>query len=184
MSLSAYAPTPAVSTRRPDKYNALARTLHWLSAGVIVWATITGFYASTLPAEAALRASLAAFNVALTTLFIPVFMLRVINRIVTIDPQPLHKEPRLNRISLLAQLALYGVVAAVLLTGVLAVDHRASIFGLFDLDPIPLSEAQRRLANLVHRYGCMLLAAALVAHIAAVIVFMRKGKPMFARMWG
>ena len=55
-----------------NRYSHAARILHWLSAVVILWATVSGIYAA-VTAENEVAMLISALNVSLTTLLIPVF---------------------------------------------------------------------------------------------------------------
>lgn len=51
-----------LGTMTTQRYSLTARVLHWGSAAVILWASVSGFAVSGLPAESALRASVAGCN--------------------------------------------------------------------------------------------------------------------------
>ncbi|WP_235515057.1 cytochrome b/b6 domain-containing protein [Erwinia sp. Leaf53] len=62
---------------KTKKYAWQQVVLHWLSAVVIIWATITGFYAAMFETTPEIKEWIGFFNVSLTTVFIPFFILRV-----------------------------------------------------------------------------------------------------------
>ncbi len=168
-------------TSRPQRYHPFVQALHWVSALVIIWATITGFWAADAEPSAA-TAKIAAFNVALTTVFVPVFVLRIIVRTTTRDPEYL-PVPRLEkRISLTAQIALYVTTLIVLLSGIFTVEKSTSIFGLFTLQPVSLSEASRTLVHDAHSTACMVLGLLMALHLGAVAFHSLKGRPILDRM--
>lgn len=172
---------PARPARR-DGYNWLARLLHWISALIIVWATVTGIYASALPESSPIRGWIGYFNVSLTTLFVPIFVLRVVNRIASPSPGPVGDSRVEHALAQAAHLTLYAVITVVMVTGVATVSHEASVFGLFTLPPVPMSESARHLWEAAHKYACYLLAGLVVLHVAAVVFHMRRGRNILARM--
>ena len=177
--------TAVYSSSKPlvpaKQYHPILRYLHWVSAAVIIWATISGFYAGTLP-DGELRASIGGFNVALTACFVPVFLTRIAVRIAAPDPEPIPGGRKLQKIAEFAHVSLYAATLVVLVTGVLAVDHEADIFGFAVLQPIGMSEAARDAANLIHSLSCYGLALMVILHIAAVIFHRLQGRQLLHRM--
>lgn len=167
---------------KPSRYSWPVVIFHWASAIVILWAMISGLYAAGLNEASPLRASIAGFNVALTTLFVPVFALRIAVRLATSDPSPIDLPRPHQQLVAAAHVALYATVVVVLLTGVMVVDHPANIFGLFTLQPVAVSEPFRNLAFLLHRWSCYALTSLIVLHVVAVIAHGVSGRNVIARM--
>ncbi|CAK9886650.1 MAG: hypothetical protein XXXJIFNMEKO3_03095 [Candidatus Erwinia impunctatus] len=56
------------------KYSWQQVVLHWLSAIIIIWATISGFMIFFLQPAQEIKDIIGFFNVSLTTVFIPFFI--------------------------------------------------------------------------------------------------------------
>lgn len=164
-------------------YSKPRRVLHWCFAVVIIWATISGFLNSLLHLPEGVENTIAFINVSLTTLLIPLFLLRVFYMLA----HPAPHEPRQGRqlAHLLAQaghLTLYVVIALVLLTGVLMMDRPINVFGLLFI-PQPLSEPLLiEFFNQVHSVSCIALALLVIGHVAAVLVHQLNGHGVLKRM--
>lgn len=53
-------------------YSTSQKLLHWVSAVIIVWALLSGFFVAVFSVPASVKAWVAFFNVSLTTVYIPV----------------------------------------------------------------------------------------------------------------
>ena len=102
---------------KSGKYSLTARLLHWVSAAIIVWATLTGFLLASLSAESALRATLSSLNVSLTTVFLPVFLFRMTYAAGMRKPPALDVPVTQRRAASFAHLLLYAVTTLVLFPG-------------------------------------------------------------------
>lgn len=164
---------------RAGKYSFVRAALHWLSAAFILWALIMGAFAGTLAEGAPLRTGVAALNVSLATLFVPVFIWRLWLRL---------RAPRERPVSLGDHVAhwahnlLYLLTGSVLLTGLLMMNRPIRIFDWLTL-PQPLHEPKllHRLMQL-HTAACLLLAALVVLHVLAVIKHEASGRRVLRRM--
>jgi cytochrome b561 len=165
-----------------QSYALPLRWLHWLSAAVILWAIISGFWAGSLPESEASRQAIAGFNVALTTLFIPVFALRIYVRFTRPVPGPIWSSKLHIAMARYAHMGLYLLVSFILLTGVLAVDHPADVFGVLTLQPLAIAQAVRDQVIAVHAMACRALGGLVFLHILAVIWHQRSGRNVMARM--
>ena len=58
-------------------YSTCQKLLHWVSAVIIVWALLSGSVVAIFAVPASVKAWVFFFNVSLTTLYIPVFVVRV-----------------------------------------------------------------------------------------------------------
>lgn len=164
------------------KYNPTARILHWVSAVVIIWATLSGFFIALLPPEAVLRAWLSWFNISLTTLYLPVFLFRALYAICTKKPRFL-KMPAWQEVAAqTVHLLLYAVTALVLTSGILMMQDAINVFDIARL-PNPLTHLHwTSFFYRLHRFGCVALFLLLLLHIGAVIRHHRAGRRVLARM--
>lgn len=152
------------------RYSGLRRSLHWLSALVIIWALISGTCLAFFPLTADVQQWLGRFNVALTLLFIPFFLLRSVLAV------------RQQRLAATGHGLIYVVVLAVLFSGVFMLERPAPVFGLTELMPPLRTGAATAFFAALHHYSCALLALLVLGHIAAVIVHQRRGIRLLQKM--
>ncbi|PVZ19837.1 MULTISPECIES: cytochrome b [unclassified Pseudomonas] len=160
----------------PPRYSPLRRALHWLSALMILWATLSGFGALALAADAPLRLWVEQFNPQVTSVFIPFFAWRCVLRwkaAATDDSE---------RVAHVVHLALYGVTGAVLITGVLMMSHPVRMFSLFTLPELIHDSAWLARLHQWHHAACMALAALVSLHVLAVAWHHLNGRRVLARM--
>ncbi len=114
-----------------DKYDITARLLHWISALVILWAAISGFYLTSLNNDESIKHQIAELNVSITVVFIPFFFWRVIHRIKHGIPSygNLLSE-REVKIARAMHILLYTLVTVVLLSGILMMKKDFTVFNL------------------------------------------------------
>lgn len=169
-----------MSTARYSRPRAL---LHWGSALVILWATVTGFAVALLDLPPALSAAIGFINVSLTTLFIPFFVLRIGYALAQPGPDDIAHGNSLGRfLTQAGHLALYIATALVLASGVLMMDRPIDLFGLVTL-PQPFTEPLLiEFFNASHRVFCVLLALLVAGHIGAVVIHQMRGHPVLDRM--
>ncbi|MFV3282752.1 cytochrome b [Pseudomonas sp. NY15356] len=156
--------------------------LHWISALVIIWVLISGFYVAHMDVATTTFHAVAFFNVALTTLFIPVFLLRWLVRLVKPAPKSLHDDPRNRRIVHVVHEALYWTIATVLLSGVLMMDRDIDVFGWFAIAPVLSDPFWHGVWFNIHIASCLLLALGVAMHIAAVVLHELSGRRVLRRM--
>lgn len=160
-------------------YGSLARSLHWLTAALILTAIAIGLYAEDLPhdtsAALAFKAQLFSAHKTLGIAAFFVALIRVIWAVTQPRPLPLHPERRLE--TFLADLihwSLYAAMLAVPLSGWLhhaATEGFAPILWPFgqDLPLVPKSVDLAHAFGLVHWLSSKLLIASLVLHVAGAL---------------
>jgi cytochrome b561 len=164
------------------KYSRTARILHWISAAVIIWATLTGFFLATLDTDSELRAFLSFLNVSLTTTFMPVFIFRVIYAARSRKPGTIDMPVWQQIAARAAHSLLYVLTGTVLVSGLLMMQHDISLFNLASI-PNPVSDSYwNGVFYGIHRYSCMTLFMLVGLHVAAVIRHHRLGRDVLARM--
>ncbi|MCP1466841.1 cytochrome b561 [Pseudomonas sp. S3E17] len=162
-------------------YSTSQKLLHWVSAVIIVWALLSGFFVAVFSVPASVKAWVAFFNVSLTTVYIPVFVLRVYCSFAHgLDFSV--KRTLQEYLALLVHKAMYLVLAVVLATGVLMMDRPINIFNLLSIAPLDHDPARIALYTRVHVLSCVGLLLMLVLHIGAVVMHERRGKRVMARM--
>lgn len=163
-------------------YSNQQKILHWISAAVILWALISGFYVALFDVAIAVREWVAFMNVSMTTLFIPVFAWRLYLALATRTSDALKTYTFAEYLALFAHRLIYLTVIVVLVTGVLMMDRAITVFDLFFI-PQPLED--HRLIGLfltVHIWSCAVLAVLIVMHVAAVIKHELAGRRILGRM--
>lgn len=162
-------------------YSKLHVLLHWSFATIMIWATLSGFANALYSLSANVSSAIAFINVSLTTLLIPLFVLRIL---CALDRRN-HTDDSHRGLRLLAKsghLMLYVVTALTLITGVLMMDRPINIFGLVQL-PQPLQDpALTRFFNTQHKYACIAMAVLIVGHVGAVIAHHLCGDKILKRM--
>ncbi|AMY69698.1 cytochrome b/b6 domain-containing protein [Frigidibacter mobilis] len=160
-------------------YGSLARSLHWLTALLILSAIGLGLYAGTLPATSdAEVARLAGVFSLHKTIGVAAFftaLLRIVWALAQPRPVPLHPERRLETLAAEGMhWALYGAMLVMPLSGWVyhsAVAGFAPILWPFGqaLPLVPLSEAVAGAAKAVHHTSALVLYAAIGLHVLGAL---------------
>lgn len=163
-------------------YSRSRITLHWLSAGVIIWTTCSGFFAVTQPLNSPARSIINAFNPQLATLFIPFFAIRLALYLQNKPWRTWRLKVTADSAAAIGHGLLYLFITLVLITGLLIMPRP---WKLLDLLPMPVLVQNRyHLAWLGAAHGglCAFLALLVAGHIGAVIWHQISGHPVFNRM--
>lgn len=165
------------------KFGITARVLHWLSALVILWATATGLYIAFFELDEKIRQWILDFNVSVTFVFIPLFILRILYRTQNGVPSyhNILSETEV-RIAKYGHQVLYVLVSMVLVTGVLMMEHDIHVFNLGTIPHLINDEKTLELFSLIHNYSSRILAVFVLLHILAAIKHELNGKRIIKRM--
>jgi cytochrome b561 len=163
-----------------ERYTRTLRILHWVSAAVILWATITGLYAAFNDIDDQLLQKLLHFNVSLTFVFIPIFMYRALYRMFLFSER--ENVSRIGTVSYLCHILMYVTVSVVLFSGVFMMDHNFSIFGLVELQPLLSDPKMTEFFEALHIVACRFLALIVALHILAVLFHCLLGRCVLHRM--
>jgi len=151
--------------------------LHWVSAVVILWALVSGFFVASFEVSDETRQWVGLINVSLTTVFIPVFIWRLLVLF--------HHGRQLSSDQLLAVFVhrlIYLLVGIVLITGVLMMNRPINVFGLIEITQ-PLNDVGLiALFFRIHIWACVGLSVLLAMHIGAVIIHEIRGRRVLRRM--
>jgi cytochrome b561 len=79
--------------------------------------------------------------------------------------------------------AIYVLTALVLVTGVLMMEKSADVFGLIRFGPVLTQPALHEAFSQLHIGSCIVLAALIALHVAAVIKHQLTGHSVLKRMW-
>lgn len=161
------------------RYGALARSLHWLTALLILSAIGLGLYADNLPYDTseALAAKAQVFSLHKTIGIAAFFVaaIRIISALLQPKPAPVHPERRLETLAAeTVHWALYISMLAVPLTGWVhhaAVEGFAPILWPFSqgLPFVPKSETVSEIATTLHWLFSKLLIVSVILHVAGAV---------------
>ncbi len=174
--------TTASSTRpsagEAAYYRPAVKWLHWLSAMIIVWASISGLYVSFFPTSEALKFEIGFINVSLTTVFIPFFIVRVICRFGYRSDAVYQQAPVVKALHLL----MYGLTGTVLASGFLMMSKPIDVFHWMLIPHLIHDVGVQHLFETAHDWSCRLLSAIVALHIAAVIKHQFSDTPVLRKM--
>ena len=144
--------------------------LHWLSAAVILWTLLSGFFVAGFEVPERMKESVAFFNVSLTTIFIPFYVWRLFLFLSHTRFSGMKSLSLVEVFALFAHLLIYLTVGVVLLTGVLMMDRPIDVFTVVEIAQ-PLSDPHlTALFMTVHIWACVVLSLLIAGHIGAVVV--------------
>lgn len=165
-----------------EKYRWQQALLHWASAALILWVLVSGFAVAHLEVAPRTFDLISFVNVALSTLYIPVFLLRWLLHLRWSKPQSLHHDRLMRFVAVLVHEGLYWVTGFVLLSGVLMMKRQIDVFGWFSIPPLLSDPGWQGTWFTLHIGACVLLAVLLVMHIGAVLMHELLGRRVLRRM--
>lgn len=164
-----------------DRYSLAARVLHWVSAAVIIWATLSGLYMAAF-AGPAVKQLISYINISVTSLLAPIFAARIVYAAFGKKPGPLDVPVRERQAARIGHILLYVVTSAVLASGILMMDKDIQVFDWLTI-PQPLHDPQvTAVFAQIHRVTSSLLGIMIAGHVAAVVRHHRLGRPLLNRM--
>jgi len=165
------------------KYDIASRILHWISAIIILWATVSGILISYFDVSESAKNFVGNFNVSLTTVFIPIFIFRVLNRLKL--GAPTYNEILSGfekRAALVTHMLLYIITTVVLVSGYLMMDTGINVFEIVELPVLIHEQDTQKMFEYLHTASNHLLALLIFCHVAAVIKHEIKGIHVYRRM--
>lgn len=172
-----------MSASEMERYSWEQVLLHWISAAVILWVLVSGFYVAYAEVDEATRTWVGWVNVSATTLYIPIFVLRCVVRAFKPVPASIDRNPLGRLAAHVAHQALYWLTAVVLLSGVLMMDHAIDVFGWWQIPGPTFDAVWHARWFTLHIASCFALAAVVLLHIAAVCLHQWRGHAIVRRMW-
>ncbi|WP_256346590.1 cytochrome b/b6 domain-containing protein [Pseudomonas gingeri] len=166
----------------PKPYTTTRIYLHWISALVILWATLSGFGVTLLPANHPVRQWVESFNPQITSLFIPFFAWRLWLYLSTSSEQSTDTRDLQKSIAKLTHTLIYLCVSGVLLTGVVMMNHPVLLLGIMPLPQLLHSLPALAEVHQLHHLLCTLLAVLVALHLAAVVRHQLRGSSVLRRM--
>lgn len=164
-----------------ESYSQTAKLLHWISAAIIVWATVSGLVASKFAGDP-VRSWVSSLNVSLTMLLIPVFVIRLLYRLAGTQPAPADMPQGIQRAARIGHAALYAMTAVVLASGVLMMEQDIRVFEWITIRRPLGGRALNEMFGMVHHGSSIALALLVLGHVAAVVVHHANGTPVLHRM--
>jgi len=170
------------ATKHLPPYTRQQKWLHWISAVVILWATVTGFMVVWMKPANPWRQFIDNFNPQITTVLIPVFLWRMV---VAVRETSRHPKSSLSlgaRMARYAHTSLYLFVTLVLASGALMMTHGVKLLGFIPLPQLIYSTATLDALFVLHRLFCLCLGALIALHVAAVVKHALSGASVLKRM--
>lgn len=163
-------------------YTRQQKWLHWISATVILWATITGFMVTGFSHRSAWRQFIDDFNPQITTVLMPIFAWRI-----CVAAREMKRHAGLpsswgTRVARYAHFSLYLAVTAVLVSGALMMTHDVKLLGILPLPQLIHSKPLLAQLFVFHQIACIGLAVLIALHLAAVVKHSLSGSPVLPRM--
>lgn len=165
-----------------EKYRWQQVLLHWVSAVLILWVLISGFFVAYFDVAPRTFDLVAFVNVSLSTLYIPVFLLRWLLHLCWSKPAHPCYGRLMRCMAMLVHEGLYVVTGFVLLSGVLMMTREIDVFGWFAFAPLFSDTGRQALWLKLHIGACVLLSVLLVMHIGAAIMHEVLGRRVLRRM--
>ncbi|WP_350262553.1 cytochrome b/b6 domain-containing protein (plasmid) [Pantoea sp. BJ2] len=165
-----------------SKYSPIQVVFHWISAIIILWAIVSGFSVAFFDIFFPYKDLISYINVSLTTIFIPILLLRIIFCFLRGKPENTHLKKLEQFIASCAHVLIYINMVIVMITGVLMMESPITVFGWFEFSqPVKDSELTSVFRH-IHTISCMTLTALIFLHIIAVVKHQIKGHAILRKM--
>lgn len=164
-------------------YSYLQKWLHAISMIISAWLMSSGYYAALISRSVDVKGAISTFNVALATLFAPVFFFRMYLSFGQGYADVFRSGDAMRYAAFLVHNLMYLTVCVVIVSGFLMRNREIDIFGLFYLPAVITDLQLRGWFSFSHTWGCCVLALLLVVHVAAVIKHQLAGKLILKGMF-
>lgn len=154
---------------KSERYTFNQVVLHWVSAAVILWTLISGFYVAIFNVTAETKSWVGFINVSLTALYIPLFVLRIYCSFMHGFSSYGRKRSLNEYMALFVHKAIYLVLGVVLVTGVLMMDRPINVFNVLMIKQLLTDAATIVWFTQVHIQACVVLLVLVAVHVGAVI---------------
>lgn len=170
-------------TNTTAKYNRNVRLLHWISALIILWVSITGFLTATPIMDSATKHHIASFNVSVSTLFMPIFFIRILYRLKHATPAYPQSISKLEIVAAKSMhIILYITISIVLISGFLMMKQDFYFFNTFKIPHLINSTTGQAFFKHIHTFSTIVLATCVSLHIVALLKHEIMGKRILSRM--
>jgi superoxide oxidase len=163
------------------RYDLFTRILHWVVAGVIIYAMCMGYILHALEGTRWFT-FFSVLNMSLGTIATPIMLVRFVWRFFRPSlAWPASISPRKKQLVVFIHEVFYLTIMVVLVSGFLMLQKDYSLFGLLPISrPITVVEINH-FFFVVHRYSCILLGVILLAHVGAVLKYTFSRQPEILR---
>ena len=165
-----------------ERYTLGQVVLHWISAVIIVWTLVSGFYVAIFTVEPATKTWVGFINVSLTALYIPVFVLRVYCSFLHGFSSGGRKRSINEYMALFVHKSIYLVLGVVLVTGVLMMDRSINVFNVLMIKQLLTDPVAIGGFTTVHIQACVALLVLVIVHVGAVIKHEASGQRVLKNM--
>lgn len=159
------------------------KVLHWLSALVILWTLVSGFSLALVAERQGWHEDVARANVALATLYLPLFLLRCWYRLMQPVLLAAGTSAWRHRAAAWVHGGMYWVTAIVLLSGVLMMARPIELFGWWSFGPLLQGSDWRHGWEQLHVAANLVLIPLVGLHLVGVALRHWEGRPVLSRMW-
>ena len=165
------------------KYSMLQKILHGVSALTIIWLLMSGFYVGLICEKPALKLFISELNVSVSLVLALVFMLRLSVSFGR-GYRTLAGEKKLTLwLAFFVHTMMYVSVVIVFVSGVLMMERPIIFFNIVTF-PQPLDSVDLTVFfGRIHTPACVMLAALITLHVAAVIKHQLAGQSVIKRMF-
>lgn len=164
-------------------YTVAQKILHGLSALLIVWLLVSGFYVALVNVSALSKHYVSELNVSLSLLLMGVFVPRLFISFGRGIHAATESRQLMPWLVFIIHTLIYLVVITVLVTGILMMSGPINFFNVFTF-PQPLTDSVwiKRFA-LLHTQACAVLALLVTVHVGAAIKHQLSGRALLQRMF-
>ena len=164
-------------------YSIVQKVLHGLSALTIIWLLMSGFYVGLIMKDSALKIFVGELNVSLSLLLVPLFLLRLCVSFGR-GYGALTDEKKLTPwLAFFVHTIMYVLVIIVLISGVLMMERPIIFFNVVTFPQPLISVDLTDFFGRIHTPACVMLAALITLHMAAVIKHQLAGQSVIKRMF-
>lgn len=165
------------------KYSMLQKLLHGLSALTIIWLLMSGFYVGLISEDFALKIFISELNVSVSLLLVPLFLLRLCVSFGRGYGYLAGERNWAPWLAFFVHTMMYVSVVIVLISGVLMMSKPINFFNIVTF-PQPFDRVELTgLFGRIHTPACVILAALITLHVAAVIKHQLSGQSIIKRMF-
>ncbi|MGU3812817.1 cytochrome b [Vibrio diabolicus] len=151
-------------------FDLLTRTLHWVIAGITIYALLAGYIMLlVMNSHPNLFSFLSTLNMSLATLAFPLFILRWFWKYFRPNVESDGSSGKYHGMVKIAHSTLYILMFIVFFSGFLMLKHSYDFFWLMEVPNLITDEKVSDFFFLIHRYACILLSALVMVHVAAAI---------------
>ncbi|NOH80404.1 cytochrome b [Vibrio sp. RE86] len=152
------------------KYDLVSRSLHWIMATVIIYATVAGYVMHLVMDRPEIFSFLSILNMSLATVVTPLLILRYVWSHFRHSPEMPSSIPKTQKgVAKLVHSLIYLLMFLVFSTGYLMLKEPYSFFWLVTIENLVKHPEINDFFFILHRVSCALLGLLVVVHITAAL---------------